>query len=173
MQPDDQNLDRVRDARGDDEADWPQERLMCSEHEDRKAIAYTARCAECSRKFMAARSPQDEGHEAGIEAARQALCSGEVDFSPPSFGGDRRKAAEIAITAYLACVSPSRDGTVAVEDVRALLEEARAFLDTRHAPSGNLARPANLIERIDAALAEHPEPDALGGLPPSQHKEDT
>jgi hypothetical protein len=66
------DLERAEARIAELEAARSPERLMCSEHEDRKAIAYTARCAECSREFMAARSPSRDGTVAVEDVVERA-----------------------------------------------------------------------------------------------------
>jgi hypothetical protein len=106
-----QLADRVRDARDDNNG-------RCRTCGDWVGPDDCERCA---------RSPQGEDHEAGIEAAEASVKRSKAYKLGP------RSLAEHAVAAYLSRVSPSRDGTVAVDQ---------------------------------------PEPDALGGLSPSQPKED-
>jgi hypothetical protein len=60
--------------------------------------------------------PQGEDHEAGIEAAAQALIRLHSVFEP-SDNNFAWVVSRHAVAAYRSRVSPSRDGTVAVEDV--------------------------------------------------------
>jgi hypothetical protein len=102
-------LDRVRDARGDDEA--PKRRPRVPAPSGRPG----------SLTPPVALSPQGEDHEAGIEAAAQALIRLHSVFEP-SDNNFAWVTARHAVAAYLSHVSPSRDGTVAVEDVERLVE---------------------------------------------------
>jgi hypothetical protein len=177
-------LDRVRDARGDDETrktlDALAYRVYYGDDEEAREIARQWRTAARSPQGedheerpptvppralnskadrlarlerRAARSPQGEDHEAGIEAARQALCSGEVDFSPPSFGGDRRKAAEVAIAAYLSRVSRDARGDDEVDQTGWLTEHQRAYRQMQ-----DRARAAEAeVERLRADAARSPQ----------------
>jgi hypothetical protein len=134
-------LDRVRDARGDDEGAqamkiageiarghakrFPDGEPTCSScgvrlNQDNAGEDATC-CDYCVAK--AARSSQGEDHEAGIEAAAEAM----MDAGPGlTFG----RLARIAVAAYLSRVSPSRDGTVAIEDVgKRALEIAEGLRD--------------------------------------------
>jgi hypothetical protein len=171
-------VDRVRDARGDD--DGREERLNLRM---RAATMEAMRTGELPDP-PAARSPQGEDHEAGIEAGARAIAGEPSCYCPddwrqpktetcPAHGTgewpeDRhRRTAKKVIAAYLARVSPSRDGTVAVEDVRAmrrLLSRAIGGLECDPAADREriyyeiVENPA--LERIDHTLAEF---DALAG----------
>jgi hypothetical protein len=90
-------VDRVRDARGDEALTTAKWKLI-----EIRSQAATALTAVEAALAPAARSPQGEDHDAGIEAMARAI--------------DRtRDIAEDGLAAYLSRVSPSRDGTVAVD----------------------------------------------------------
>jgi hypothetical protein len=151
-------LERVRDARGDDEACFDEagrrrypkmlhgEAATAARHAEHargddacpvcggsgvRVGDYGAEadgwCDSCEGTGKAARSPQSEDHEAGIEAAAQALIRLHSVFEP-SDNNFAWVTARHAVAAYLSRVSPSRDGTVAVEDVVEWLDvRAKAY----------------------------------------------
>jgi hypothetical protein len=100
-----------------------------------RAQAVCVNGSKCWEAGRCLRPPQDEADEAGIEAAAQAMLDNQG-------GRPAIDQARIAVAAYLSCVSPSRDGTVAVE---ALREAARKLISVYMA-DGDLDAAMNELE---------------------------
>jgi hypothetical protein len=131
-------LDRVRDARGDDEAKKRRPRVP----------APSGRPGSLTPP--AARSPQDEDHEAGIEAATRILFA----FTTPG----HRQAVGEAVAAYLARAFPSRDGTVA--EVERLRRGIGRIAYRMHLMVGDRDEDIErIVEHIDASV-DFPAPNA-------------
>jgi hypothetical protein len=131
-------LARVRDVRGDEWACPKCGKPSASP----PAEVYCVDCAtegweQDAAAHRAARSPQDEDHEAGIEAALAAwprhsfIVDGvEPDKVNPSQRARREALLRSLLAAYLSRVSLSRVGSVAVEDVERLRDIAvQAMMD--------------------------------------------
>jgi hypothetical protein len=188
-------LDRVRDARGDDEV----QRLR----------AINAELVEAHNTLLveAARSPQDEDHEAGIRVCPRgphdddaekmdALGSYLEKYPPPGFA-DRYSAdgwrhiahgvlSAAAIFFGAPFPSPSRVGSVAVEDVERLIDARESMSVRQQRESWGSSATVVILDPsewadLDSAIAaladlsrsstvrpEQPEPDALGGQPPAE-----
>jgi hypothetical protein len=188
-------LDRVRDARGDDE---------------RSALNQT-RCSGCteavrdeeSLRFrsgvlwheacLAARSPQGEDHEQDSFTIRWDDSMGCYRVSIPNYEGGEVVPIEVH-RAALSRVSPSRVDSVAVEDVERLVEALRWYAESSHwrgpiydrrsgrptyssastnsavnQDCGRLARDVLAeFSRSSTDRPEQPEPDVLGGQPPAE-----
>jgi hypothetical protein len=190
--------DRVRDARGDDERSalnqtccsgcteavrdeeplrfrsgvlWHEACLAARSPQDEDPIREVLAEEEAERDRWGretARSPQGEDHEAGIEELRREARERGVD----------RWDAEALLAAYLARVSPSRVGSVAVEDVRAqtvamLRENARLSVtdEARYFNEGLANKIERELSRSSTDRPEQPDPDALGGQPPAEPEE--
>jgi hypothetical protein len=76
------------------------------------------RCASCGAMTPAARSPQSEDHEALYETA---ACHAHMERVGRNLTSNEVMAVLTGVRTALSRVSPSRDGTVAVEDVAAFL----------------------------------------------------
>jgi hypothetical protein len=208
----DRYFHRVRDARGDDEAcpacghEWRRhdpEDGRCDAHSAEPGIFGPCRCgrdvaftaaanARLSRGALAARSPQGEGHEAGIEAGdrfEQVMPYGHDTVEVEGRIDDERVAVVRTSGArqafpistllnewYWRRVSSSRVGSVAVEDV---VEALRRYADDPErvrAIGGEVGRISVRLadwllaefSRSSSGRPEQPEPDALGGQPPAE-----
>jgi hypothetical protein len=132
-------LDRVRDARGDDEAG----RCGCNEllggHRD-----------ECPKwgDAPAARSPQSEDHEALYAAA----CHAHMERVGRNLTSNEVMAVLTGVRTALSRVSPSRDGTVAVEDVAEALRHYADDVERVRAIGGEVGRIS--VRLADWLLAE-------------------
>jgi hypothetical protein len=112
-------LDRVRDARGDDEG----------------RVKIPPLCDRCGGDHYItehdappARSPQGEDHEAGIRAMFRAY----EDWQDGKVEDPFAHMADAYRAAYLSRVPPSRDGTVAVEDWRTIAVRLASLLRELH-----------------------------------------
>jgi hypothetical protein len=140
-------LDRVRDARDDEEAGWLSFHCASGEH------GLCDRTARCACECHGAKSPQGQDHEApefDDEAITDILVA--IDDVLEGYGRERmdiidgptvdalRDAVKRELVAFVARSSPSRDGTVAVEDVRAqtIVGITMALRNAKITPEGGL-----------------------------------
>jgi hypothetical protein len=156
-------LNRVRDARGDDEAALREpacvreyhamlagdvaflraqrakakadiEAARCPQGEDREATVAAIEALLTSETPLRAaahdeRSPQGEDHEAGIETA---ACHAHMERVGRNLTSNEVMAVLTGVRTALSRVSPSRDGTVAVEDWRTIAVQLAALLRELH-----------------------------------------
>jgi hypothetical protein len=126
----------------------------------------------------AARSPQDEDHEQDSFTIRWDDSMGCYRVSIPNYEGGEVVPIEVH-RAALSRVSPSRVGSVAVEDVRAqtvaeivamLRENARLSVtdEARYFNEGLANKIEREFSRSSTDRPEQPEPDVLGGQPPAE-----
>jgi hypothetical protein len=134
-------LDRVRDARGDDEAVRLREELTAATHAAERALesldAMTERALDAEEHATrleaakAARSPQSEDHDAPERIWTNAHAVSILTGSE-RLAGEMRALGDTLVEYVRADLSPSRDGTVAVEDWRTTAVRLASLLRELH-----------------------------------------
>jgi hypothetical protein len=160
---------------GADGGPWPQD----EDHEAGELAKLAALAERDPCDVEAVRAYNDECKR--ISAQGEAIEAFKRAWNPaPLLASDERIAR--AIAAYLARVSPSRVGSVAVEDVLstgACLEAARQAVESMRSPHDRFPTSGAIaLAALTAALAEFSrsstdrpeqhEPDVLGGQPPAE-----